>query len=207
MASKTNKLSTNNLIALAALVVFVALIILIVIGRTLVGKIILNGKVISKKLTAQHQLNSNIAALPGLASNYQGLGSLQGVIDSSMPTTPDFPSLVALMEAISGASGVTLNSVSPGTTAASTSTVATATPTVATAGSTDAAQQYPLTISVSGNYQSVLKLLGNLQLSSRPLKVVSVNTSGTTPTLTATFGLVSYYYNPTVLQTKTEVVK
>lgn len=206
-SAKLNKISTNVLIALGALVALVALIVLLVNGRTLSKKIILNGKVISGKLTAQHQLDDNLKALPTLATNYQSLGNLQNVINTSIPTTPDYPSLVALMEAISGASGTVLTSVSPSTAVVAAAPVTTGATTTGSSTTTDAPTQYPLTIAVTGSYQNILKLLGNLQLSSRALEVTSLNTTGTTDALTASFDVTSYYYNPTVLQVKTEVKK
>lgn len=211
MASSSKpKLSTNTLIAAAALVSLLALVALFLVGRTLVSKAILNGKVISGKLKAEHQLDSNLAALPTLASNYQDLGNLQGVIETSIPTTPDFPALAATLESIAGQSGVELDSVSPGSTTATTAAAPTTTPSTsltATGGSTTSAQPYPINIAVKGSYQNVLKLLSDLQLSARPFNVTAVTTSGTTAEVTATISATAYYYNPSVLQNKTEVIK
>ena len=212
MASNSKpKLSTNNLIAVAALVSLLAVVALFLVGRTLVSKAILNGKVISAKLKAEHQLNDNLAALPQLASNYQGLGNLQGVIETSMPTTADFPALAATLESIAGQSGVELDSVAPGASSATAAAAApSATPSVSltpTAGSTDSSQQYPISIAVKGTYQNVLKLLSNLQVSARPFNVTAVAATGTTAEVSANISATAYYYNPLVLQNKTEVIK
>ena len=212
MASNSKpKLSTNNLIAVSALVSLLAVVALFLVGRTLVSKAILNGKVISAKLKAEHQLDANLSTLPTLASSYQGLGNLQGVIETSMPTTPDFPALTATLESIAGQSGVELDSVAPGAAAAGTATVApsstTGTSVTAASSATDSAQQYPINIAVKGTYQNVLKLLSNLQISARPFNVTAVAATGTTPEVTANIDVTAYYYNPLVLQNKTEVIK
>jgi len=224
VASKTSKLSTNNLIALATLVVAIMIVLLVIVGRGFLKDITHNSTVIGKKQKAESQLKQNISALPGLTSAYQNLGSTKDLIASALPTQSDFPGLVATMEAIAGTSGVSLQGVAPQTAAGTAiPTAGAAAPTTspsaaiqsinnstvsASGGAADTGPQpYAFTITVKGSYTTIISFLSNLQLSARPIKVTDVQLSGTTPALSGTIIAQTYSYNPAVLQDKTEVVK
>lgn len=212
------KVSTTNLVLLAALVAGISLVILILAGRVLWKQITLNGRVISKKQAAEKQLKANIEAIPTLTQNYQSLDGTKDTINNALPTKADFPALVAMMEAVAGTSGVELDSVSPSANGSATASPATAAqvttnPTAvaaATSGVNTTVSEPTKTefsVSIKGTYANITTFLTNLQLSARPVSYSSMKLSGTTADLTADLDLYSYYYAPTVLQDKTEVVK
>ncbi len=207
ISAKLPKTSTNTVIVLAALTVIIMLVVLLVVGRSFIKQIGHNGAVISKKQKAQTQLGTNLANLPGLADAYQNLGSTTSLVADALPTKADFPAIVATMEAISGASGVGLTSVNPAATLGSATSSTTVSPTGSADTSTASPQPYGLSIAIKGNYASVVKFLGNLQLSARPIVINGIQLAGTTNAVTGTVTATTYFYSPEILADKTEAVK
>ncbi|HSX14521.1 MAG TPA: hypothetical protein VLE72_01235 [Candidatus Saccharimonadales bacterium] len=218
---KKPRLSTNALIALSAVAVALVVIIVLVFGRSLIKRIGHNNAVITKKASAEKQLKQNLANLPGLSQAYSNLGPTKTVINDALPTTASFPDLVATIESIAGTSGVALQSVSPAlvsSAAASSAAPTSSSPSAAvqsingTSSSTTSVQPsgpqpYQFSMSIQGNYDSLVKFLHNLQLSARPIIISGVQVTGTNDALTATVTGQTFYFNPQVLEDKTEVVK
>ena len=177
-------------------------------GKGLLKDITHNSKVISKKQAAESQLKKNITTLPTLTQAYQNLGSAKDLIDTALPTTADFPGLVATMEAVAGTSNVTLQSVSPANESSSGGTTSTATPaTTDTSSSSATPVGYAFSISVKGNYANITSFLSNLQLSLRPVQISGLQLAGTNDALTGTITAQTYYDAPAVLQDMTEAVQ
>ncbi len=214
MPSKLSRVSTTQVIALSVVACIILLFILGIVGRNFVGKISHNSKVIGKKQDAEKQLKANLKALPELQRSYDSLGDRRDILDKALPVDSHFPQLVASMEVLAAASNVAIFNVSPsGTTtpgaAASTPTTTTAptTPTTVAAPATAASpQQFGFAVQVKGSYKDIMTFLNNLQLSARPIVVTNVQLSGNTGVISASCTMVTYFYNPPVLQDKTEVV-
>lgn len=210
------KLSTNKIIALSVVISVIALIILFAIGKSFFTTIKHNTTVINKKTAAETQLKTNLTNLPTLKTAYDNLGGTVATVSDSLPDTADFASLVATMEAVASSSSISLSTVSPQSQLLI--PVATPTPTTATTPgapgatattttTTTAPQPTGFSVSVKGSYAAMLVFMGNLEKSSRPIKITDIQLSGTTPTLTGTISGAAYYYNPQVLADKTETVK
>ena len=100
----------NYLAAVIAGSVVIVLITLYV-GSQLVGSIILNAKVLNKKNQANAALETKLKNAPILVENYKKLGSDKTLVADALPTSEDFPQVVALMDNLAASSGVTLKSV------------------------------------------------------------------------------------------------
>ncbi len=189
------ELSANNYIALLTLVSLAAVVISVLIGRGLVGQAALNAKVISAKSKADKQLATNLQTAQSLVDNYHGLGSKSQLIANSLPTTPDFPALLSQFELLVAASGNRMGGIvpTPGSSAGQ--------------ASADTPSNYDLTLSVNGNYDSILRLLHNIEISARPLQVTGLSMSGSTTTMSAQIEMSTFYQGEATLKPKTEEVK
>ena len=214
VATKT-QLSNNNY-----LVVILLVTLLVLGGAGLAVKVLGENawrgmKILNAKNKAVKQLDTNVANAPQLVQSYQNLGRNSGLISNALPTTSDFPGLIALLENMSGVAGVTLKSVSPSVASAA-STVGTGAAaagtatTTATSGSgpaNAAAQQYSFTIAVDGSYDAIGKLMAGVETSARPMRVTSLQLSGTGKTLSAQIDLTTFYLDKAGLPFTTETVK
>lgn len=190
-----SSLSTSNLIALAILVGILSVVLAVIIGRVLLGTMMLNARVIGKKNQANKQISANYDNLKSLQSEYNSLGSLRDTATTALPTKPNLPQLWATLENIGNSSGVATSSVSA-------TTISDA---EAPAGS--GVQQLTISISVQGSYTAVQNYLQNLELSTRPMRVTSITLSGTNNTVQASLTVVTYYQGAANLQVGSEVVK
>lgn len=190
-----NSLSTSNLIALAILIGVLSIVLALIIGKQLLGSMMLNARVIGKKSAASKQINTNYDNLKKLQGEYNNLGALRDTAATALPTKPDLPQLWAMMENIGTTSGVTTTSVSS-TTAADVQ---------APAGGD--VQQLPITVAVQGSYAAVQDYLKNLELSTRPLRVTNIMLSGTNNTVQANLTITTYYQGPADLKVGSEVVQ
>lgn len=205
MATKVNQLSNNNYF------IVMLLITLLVIGgagvgaKMLLGTIMHEGKVLDAKNKANDQLTKNIQNAPQLMQAYEQLGDRRQLIANALPNTSDLPGLMALMENMSSVSGVTMKSIGAGTTAAT--TIATTEGSNATASKTSGAQEYPFTMAFDGSYPTLLKLLEGMEKSARPMRVTSLQLSGSGSTLTVQMSASTYYQDAAKLPIKKEVLK
>lgn len=190
-----NSLSTSNLIALAILVGALSIVMAFVIGRALVGGMMLNSRVITKKNAASKTINANYDALKGLQGEYSSLGAMRETITTALPTRPSLPQLWSMMETIGNSSGVVTESVSSVTIADND----------APAGGD--VEQLPITVSVQGSYAAIETYLKNLELSTRPLRVTNISLSGTDRTVQASLSITTYYQGAADIKIGSEVVK
>lgn len=198
-------LSTNNLVAILAICSLAAVLVSVFITKSLVGKIVHNGKVLDKKTAASKQLAANVEAVNALADKYNDLGGRVTLVMDALPTKPDFPAIVAMTEAMAGFSGVRLKSVN---TALETPTVAANTAqTVVTPSGISTPLPFSYTVSVAGNYDNIIKFLSSLEISSRPVQVLSIAQSGTTTDQSVDIRVQTYYQAVADTSLKTEVVK
>jgi Tfp pilus assembly protein PilO len=200
--SKTKKKSDEAvapIILITVLVAVVALVITGLIGNAMVHKFQTNLKVIDKKSTAEKQLKANLDALHSLSSQYDQLGDAKKVISDGLPNKPDFPALSSLMENIAKQSGIGLVSVATDD-GASTG----AAPANTSVGS---AQQLNFQIEVQGSYGALLKLMQNIEVSARPMRVTNITVDGASEKLSVKLAISTYYQPASTLELKKETVQ
>ncbi len=192
---KTDKLNLPTLIGAGLLLTIIVGLTSLFWGRSLIGHLLTNNKILSKKRAAEQQLSKNIKALSSLSSDYNNLGDNHDKILDALPTTSDFPSIVSMMENLSGDAGVGLLSVTP-----------------AEKGSTSVAKSsgptsYSFTATISGGYDSFKSFLHDIELSSRPLSITTMKINGNSALLNIDLTIKTYYQGPYNLTPKTVPLK
>lgn len=190
-----NSLSTSNLIALSILIGVLSVLLALVVGKALVGSMMLNARVIGKKSAASKQINANYDALKGLQGEYNALGAMRETVATALPNKPDLPQLWAMMENIGNASGVATTSVNSVSTSDS----------VAAAGGP--VQSLPISVAVQGTYPAIQSYLQNLEASTRPLRVTNITLSGTNNSIQANLTITTYYQGPADLSVGSEALQ
>ncbi|MBW3538210.1 type 4a pilus biogenesis protein PilO [Candidatus Parcubacteria bacterium] len=212
-AKKQSNLSNNHFILVMVLVSLVTVVLSVVIGRSLVSGILLNNKVIAKKVTADNQLKDNLAAVEQLRQEYDQLGGRRRLILESLPVKRDVPGLASTLELIAGTSGLKLKSITPVEAAADTAPAPpaadgnAAAPAPAASTGEDQPTPYQVALSVEGNYTSLVNFLRNLELSARPVRVTALTATGNSASMSADLQLSSYWQAEADLTPKTEVVQ
>lgn len=191
-SGKKISLSNNMVIAIACAVTAIVVVVSFVAGRSLVKRLTFNAEVISKKTAAKNQLNENLANIPALKQNYQTVAARSQLVLSSLPTSPDFTGLAGSIELITNLSGISLKSVTLGA--------------VTPSADIDSPAPFQFTVSTSGSYTGLLQFLQNIELSARPMRVDSVNITGSTEETTAIVIISSYYQLPADLNNKSETI-
>jgi Tfp pilus assembly protein PilO len=197
-ATKQN-LSNNNFIILALLITLVVVGITVLVGKGLVSTIILDTKVIAKKNTANNQLASNLKSAPQLVDAYNQLVDTKKTIADALPNTSDFPGLIAQLENMAGATGVSLKSIAPDTSVTAT--------TVTTPSDSPQPQEYKVALTTLGDYASLQKFLAAVENSVRPMKVTALQIGGSGSELTTSLSISAYYQDIATIPYKLEVVK
>lgn len=158
-----------------------------------------NAKVINEREKVRDDLKSSLDALPKLKAELQTLESAddllknQGdktnsaVVLDALPSKYDFPAVATSFAALAEKTGVKLDSFS-GDDVSKTAAASMADPKPV---------EIPFKISVSGNYQNVVKFIDSLEKSIRPIIVQSFNLSGDAKELELEASL-STYYQPAV---------
>lgn len=193
--TKDKELSTNNYLAVLAIITVLVVVLSAYFSYTLIKQNILNGKVIRGKLQAQSDINKKVNAANALVKNYQGLSDSQRqLIASAIPNTEDFPQLVALIENASANAGIQFigagNSDSADTGDGSDDGSSdTAAPATSDLGS----GTYDFTATIEGNYPSITKWFQNLEISTRPIVVTGFSLNGETGDLKGDVNLKTYF--------------
>ena len=197
VAKRDNK--ANNYIAVVAVIAVVVVVACGLVVRALLGTIILNGKLIGYTSQANTDLHTKLKNIPILINNYNALGSNQQLLSDAVPTSADFPALVSISQAMSADAGVVLSSVSPDTTTGTTST--------APATGTVPVTPYSFDVQISGTYAQVVQFFKDVQLSARPMKVVSTQISGDSSSLQVSATIQTYYQAAANTADQTETLK
>lgn len=201
--AKTEQLSGSNLIIVLALLSLLAVGGAGLASKALITGIIRDTKVVSAKQKADKQLKDNVTAAPSLISSFDALGGQKSVLADALPATADLPSLIVSIENMSAAAGVTVKSVSAVPADSSL-------PAGSASGSSSGAatpQVYPFSITFDGSYDSVKRLLGAIEVSARPMRVVSMQLSGSGSTLSGQLGIETYYQANAQLPFSEETIK
>ncbi|MBI2263533.1 type 4a pilus biogenesis protein PilO [Candidatus Berkelbacteria bacterium] len=95
-----------------------------------------------------------LETLTSLAGEIKSKSDLLAKVNTALPSEPDYPSLLVMLESIASQSNVLLQSLQPGQAAGN---------------------EAPLDITVQGNFSALKTFLSNLEQNSRPLLVKSIN--------------------------------
>lgn len=181
----------NARIITAVTVTAVILAISIVMVRALLSQREYNAKIITAKSQSRDTLKANKEALNSLTQKYSDFDK-QTMVNSTkvlnaLPSKYDFPAVAASIEKIfaiqTGAQKYKLESFS-GSDSQNTAKTTSSAPTP---------QAIPFSISLSGNYASVLQFLLDMERSIRPMNIKSLELAGANNVLTASVSVETYY--------------
>ncbi len=136
------------------------------------------------EITAQAQAQTDANGvtqqrIDALKAQYKDLPVLQkdlAALQTHLPTTPQMPALLRALSAAAAKSGVTLQSVTPSNpTVLSTGASAAGPITTATASAPGQVADYPLAISIQGNFANVKLFMASLEALPRSVLVTGLN--------------------------------
>lgn len=211
--SKVENLSNSNLFIVLLLITLLVLGVSALLTKSLVTGIIRDTKIASADKAADDQLKKDLEAAPSLVSAHKALGTSSDVLANALPNTVDFPSLIVMLENMTNDAGVNLKSVSPsinsgtGDTAGAGTETTTTGATAATSSTTPSPQAYPFSVTLDGTYDSLVKFLGNLEMSARPVRVVGLQLNGSGSSLSGQLDLNTYYQDKATLPFSKETIK
>jgi len=205
------ELSTNNYIAAAIAVTLIIVIVCGIIGKSMVGSLIINTKVIAGKVTAKNDLDTKLANIPTLLQNYQNLGNTKQLIADGLPNDSDFPQIISIMQGIGTASSVNIKSIGPsvsaGTATTSSSSGATTAPPPSQPAAAGSPTPYVFSASVTAPYNQLVNFFHDLEISDRPMHVTSAQFSGDSSNITADLSIQTYYQAKANVDDTTETIK
>ncbi len=185
-------LAASTYIAVVACITALIVIVCLFVGYRLLGRIFLDIKVISKEAQAKSALSTKLNDAGTLVTNYNNLGSnKQQLIADALPTDTDFNQLVALMGSLASSSGIQLKSITPATAAGS--TAAATTSGAAAAPTNTAATPFSYDVTVEGQYSQLVAYFHNLELSARPMRVVTATFTGSSSDIISNLQIQTYY--------------
>lgn len=175
----------------------------LVAARTILVKRTYQGKVIAEKAKAAKQLEDNIEAVDQLVKSYNafvdqqeniikgsstGQGERDGdnakIILDALPSSYDFPALATTLEKI-----LTSRNLTDGVISGQDDEVAQNTPSEAET----APIEMPFQLSASGSYVAMQDLIRDLDISIRPIQIVSIQLSGNEATLSLNINAKTFY--------------
>jgi Tfp pilus assembly protein PilO len=195
MSKKTSQTnSRRDMIAKAGSTVFIAVAVASVLVmfsimsiRFLWEKKSYNDRVIAAKTKARNNIQSNVENIDKLTEQYtqleQSATTNSKVILHALPPTYDYAALLTSMEFLAQKSEV----VFTGTIGADTTSSA------VLSAPMSQPQEIPLSLTVKGSYDNIVKYIANLEKSIRPIQVDTLNLSGTTGSISATLTARTYY--------------
>lgn len=202
LAGKREKITQVNstvfiAVAIAAVVTMFSLMSL----RFLWIKKSYNDRVISAKNEARSAIESNISSLDTLSSQYPELrdraANNSKTILHALPPTYDYPALVTSMEYLAREAGVSLiGGVGQDQSATAVASLDVSQP-----------QEVPLTLSVEGDYEGIVRYVDALERSIRPVIVSSIDINGSSSRLQATMQAKTYYQPARTLDVAKEEVR
>jgi len=208
----------NSTMVIATTAAAFVLVFTVVAGRTLVGQMSYQNRVISAKKAALTQLESNIEARDALEKSYKdfvaenpnilggnpdGTGDKDGdnakLVLDALPSKYDFPALATSLEKLINGQSLLITSIS-GTDQEVSESAKEATP-------APEAVPMPFQFQVGGSYQSVQALLDSMHRSIRPFKVLTLEISGDETNMSVLMTAQTYYQPGKSLKIVDEVVK
>lgn len=203
---KIDKANQQTIIAISATVAIV--MFTLAASQALIKQMKYQQLVISKRSSANAQLEKNIKATGPLVAAYQAFDSApesiigtqdknSKVVLDALPSKYDFPALATSIEGLMVSSGVKIEGLT-----------GTDNEAAAEQNSDDPKPiEIPVSITGTGNTASVQKLIDNLQKSIRPIKIVSISLKGSDTSLEAQVSAFTYYQPQRNYAVKDEVVK
>lgn len=200
---KANTLVIVSAAAAAAIVVFTFFA-----GKALVDLIAYQNEVISRRNKANQQLETNIQSINQLSAAYTAFDSApesvigtpdknSKIVLDALPSVYDFPALASSLDSIVKNAGLKVVSIT-GTDQEETAEKSSIDPVPV---------PIPFEISASGSYESLQRLVADLERSIRPFKIDEVTISGQDSDLTISIKGETYYQPATEIGIKEEVVK
>lgn len=146
-----------------------------------------NDRVIGAKTKARDDIETNLSSLAKLSEQFPQLESSASTnsktILHALPPTYDYAALASSIDYLASISGVSSNtSIGEDISASAINSAPISSPV-----------ELPLSLQVSGSYDSVKQYINNLERSIRPIHIKSVTYSGSNKTLDATITAVTYY--------------
>lgn len=162
---------------------------------SLIKRMSYQSRVINARVDAEKQLKSNLGAVSELVKAYENFDSAKesviGTADKNskivldaLPSKYDYPAITASVEKIVKLTGGIAGFSVTGTDQEATAQQSSISPEPI---------QIPITISGTANYETIQKLVNNLQLSIRPIKVTKLNFSGDQKSMSFNMSLITYY--------------
>lgn len=200
------KSNTKVLIYLSLAVV--ALAFSLVASQSLWKQLQYQNKVLGLRNEANKQLEENIKTTSQLQAQYVVFDtapeSIIGnnepnstVVLNALPSKYDFPALATSLENLMNTSGVGISSI-------------TGTDDQLNAEQTSidpSPKEIPFTITGKGSYASIQTLIGNMEKSTRPIKVTKISYKGTDSAMDVTIDAITYYQPLKKLDLDKKVVK
>ncbi len=208
----------NSTMVIATAVAAFVLVFALVAGKSLLGQVGYQNKVIGLKKQALKQLNTDLDARDSLQESYQtfvgnnpnvlggdnkGTGDRDGdnakLVLDALPSKYDFPALTTSLEKIITAQNLKIVGIS-GTDQEA-----------AQADKQTSADPQPIAmpfqVQVNGSYTSIQNLIDVFLRSIRPFQMVTVELSGDENSMTATINAQTFYQPEKSLDIKQEVVQ
>lgn len=208
----------NSTIVIATAVAAFVLVFAVIAGKSLVGQMAYQNRVIGVKKEALKQLEADLAARDSLQMAYKGFvddnpnalgGSSTGKDDKdgdnaklvldALPSKYDFPALTTSLEKIITGQNLSIQSIS---------------------GTDDEAAQagqqtspnpspiaMPFQVQVSGSYPAIQSLVDVFMRSIRPFQIQTIELSGDESSMTASISAQTYFQPEKSLEIKQEAVK
>lgn len=184
----------NTTILYAAAITVAVVIFCAVVINSLAGQISYQNKVIGLKDKASTQLQANITAADAVVEAYSQFESAEEsiigtadknskIILDALPSKYDFPALTASLEALVRDSGAALVSIT-GTDQEAEATQNSINPTPI---------EVPFQISATGNLSAIKLLVTNLELSIRPIDILSITLSAKASQVQVNISAITYY--------------
>lgn len=209
--------ANSSVVIITSIAAFVVIFSLVA-SKALISQASYQNRVISAEKKTLGQIQSDLAATGSLQASYNAftsttsnvLGGLSGgtgpqdgnnadIILDALPSSYDFPALTNSLEALLTNAGVQIDSI-----AGTDDEVAQS----ANASSvTPQPVAMPFQVSVTGDYASIQKLVGEFEHSIRPFQVQTLQISGDQNQLTMNINAQTFYQPAKSLNVRSEVVK
>lgn len=207
----------NSTMVIATTIAAFVLMFSLVAGKSLLGEMSYQNKVIGIKKAALTQLRIDLEARDSLQESYgnfvkedpnvlggdaEGTGAQDGdnakIILDALPSKYDFPALANSIEKMINDQGLRITGISGIDEEAAQSTQATPAP---------QAIVMPFQVQVGGSYQSVQALVDVMLRSIRPFQIQTLELSGDETSMNATISAQTFFQPEKKLQIKTEKVQ
>ncbi len=209
--------ANTRVVVVVSIAAFLAVFSLVA-TKTLISQARYQDRVISAKRDARDQLKKDIDAVSDLKSSYEaftstaqnaiggnpsGAGSQDGnnakIVLDALPSSYDFPALATSLETLVANQGVKINTIS--------GTDDGATQSANTSSSAPQPIAIPFTLSVTGSYPNVQKVISSLEKSIRPIQIQTLDISGSKDSLNLSVTAQTYYQPAKSLNITTKVIK